>query len=108
MTTDCGTYLRLWDDTGDVWTLVDTDFNQIDHAVSEYLSTSRDSLLHLTTLSGETFVTRASRVECWVVSTPETRYRELEFLKAAEIEKATACEALGIVLSDDTDEEDEL
>ena len=52
-----------------------SDESAIDAAVSSFLETGKDSLLHLTFVEGDEYVVRASRITSWFRSTPEFRER---------------------------------
>lgn len=93
---NAGTYVRAWDVDGEMWLLVEDDAPRLDAAVTAFLETGRDSLLHLTAIQGETFVIRASRLLYWLVSTPEGRFRGVEFVAASDEEQRAAREACGL------------
>lgn len=93
------TYLKVFEETGQI--LVEPGHaDSIDAAVTHFMETGRDSLLHLTTVAGEDYVTRASNVLCWVTSTPAGRLRSLEFEKHNADERAEARAALGLPYED--------
>lgn len=90
-----GIFLRVWEETGSV--IVDpAEKHSIDAAVSQWLREGRDSLLHLTTASGEEYVTRASGIQCWLLSTPEGRMRSIEIEKWTEEERKHQRAELGL------------
>lgn len=91
-----GTYLKLWEEDGGSVCLEADSRNPIDAAVSTWLDTKRDSLLYLTTIAGEEFVTRASRVTSWLVSTPEGRSATIAYEKAAVDEERANRVAVGL------------
>ena len=68
-----GTYLRIWESDGGNIAVMSEHEPSIDAAVGAWLDTSRDSLIRLTCITGEDYVTKASRVTAWLVSTPEGR-----------------------------------
>lgn len=79
---DVGAYLSVYEESGNI--LVQPEHEpSVDAAVGNYLDTGRDALLRLTTLAGDEYVTRASNVTSWLLSTPEGRLKSTEFEKAA-------------------------
>jgi hypothetical protein len=77
-----GTYVVLFEENGQCRALPDA-VSSMDAAVTLFLDTGRDQLVHLTTLSGCEYVTRASLINGWMISSPETREREVHFEKKA-------------------------
>lgn len=94
------TYLRLWEETGSVL-VVQSDEHSIDAAVSHWLETHRDGLLHLTLASGDRYVTRASNILCWLISTPQGRALAAEMEKAANDEDRANRIAVGLPWDED-------
>lgn len=70
----------------------------LDAAVTAYLDSGgiRDTLVHLTGISGDEYVTRASRITSWLISTPEGRMRETEIEKALADEHTANRHAVGL------------
>lgn len=79
-------YLIVYEEDSQVL-VVTGDEPQIDAALTSYLETGRDSLLHLTTVSGEPYKVRASHIMAWMQSTPESRSRRAELEKAGRDEE---------------------
>jgi len=98
-----GRVLCLWEDDGPV-NLQPGDEGKLDTAVLEFLREGRDSLLYLTSLSGEVYVTRASNVCGWIISTPETRTRAVELESIAREENRRNREAFGLPVESDGEE----
>lgn len=78
-----GAYVRVFDDDGYVL-VPPAEEPRIDAAVTAYLDSggTRDSLLRLATLDGAEYVVRASSIRSWIMTTPETRRRQVEHEKA--------------------------
>lgn len=95
-----GTFLRLFEVDGSSMRIDAERSGSIDAAVSNYLDTGRDSLLHLMTLSGESFVVRASRITSWWVSTPEGRETSLRHDKEERDEEQASRILVGLPYKD--------
>ena len=100
MSEELGTFIILWEEDGDETTLVASDETQLDTAVDQWLREERDTMLHLTTLTGETYRVPASLVKKWVVSTPQGRLRSLELEQLHEAERKQHRNALGLPWED--------
>lgn len=101
MTTDeIGIFIRLWEGESSV-SLEPGQEHSIDRAVHQFLETGRDSILYLTTRSGEQYHTLASNVRSWLVSTPQGRARSAELEKAATDEERALREAAGLPWMDE-------
>lgn len=79
-------YLVLFTDEGAL-RIEEGDKHQVDVALTEYLHSGRDSVIHLTLLDGDEYATRASLVTGWTVSTPEGRVRMQELTKLLDDEE---------------------
>lgn len=87
--TAAGTYLHLeTEDT--IYEIEPVHKDSIDAAVSHYLDTGRDALLHLTTIPGMEVTLRASSCTAWWVSTPSVRKVIFRNEMAREMERDTA------------------
>lgn len=72
--TSLGTYLCIWEKNGSKFWAIPDDISRIDAGVQQYLDTGRDSLLCLTAYSGGDYFTKASNINCWRLSSPESRH----------------------------------
>jgi hypothetical protein len=70
--------------------------NSVDAAVTHYLDTGRDSVLHLDRATGYEYHTRASNILSWFVSSPESRRAEMLFGKDAHEESTALKTELGV------------
>lgn len=95
------TYLVLWEAGGSRLTVDAGDIHRIDAAVTAYLDTNRDSLLHLTTAAGEQYTTRASLITAWHLTTHQGRRRVAELEKADQDETRSLRLAVGLPWDDD-------
>lgn len=73
MTTFPDEYLLVFEDDGATWLAASNERHQLDTAVTAYLETGRDSLLHLDLIDGSPLVLKASLVTGWRLETKETR-----------------------------------
>lgn len=91
------TYCKIFEDDGNICVRPEQE-SRINAAVSQYVDSggTRDTLLDLETLAGETYYTKASRITSWYVSTPETRRKIIEVEKLLEDEKKAFQADLGI------------
>ena len=98
-----GTFVKLWDTSGDSVCCVAEDEPRIDAAVTAWLSSGKtaDSILDLTLESGDGFRILASAVVSWIVSTPEGRLRATE-CDAAHKAEAEEFRAAAGIWEDDT------
>lgn len=90
-----GTYLQVWE--GSNFLSVQPEHEpSIDGAVSHWLDTQRDCLVRMTTVSGDEYVTRASLITSWAISTPEGRRRHTEMEKHSMDEERENRVAVGL------------
>ena len=75
-------WLLVMEEDGTVWICDVADRPRIDAAVSSFLDTGRDSLLHLTPLDGAEVTLRASNVMGWKTESEDTREKWREMMKA--------------------------
>lgn len=96
-----GTFIRLYDSMG-VSDVQAVDEGRIDAAVQLLLDTmgGRDTLLDLTLVNGATYRILASDVRSWIVSTPESRQRQLALEQACTEEDREHRIALGLTWED--------
>lgn len=95
--TKLGIFVRVFDVDGAVVLVTPDDEPRIDAAVTAFLDSgcSRDRTLRLTMLSGDEYVTPASRISSWIVSTPEGRRRSIAIEKVIEDEIRSYRKAAG-------------
>jgi hypothetical protein len=91
-----GSYLRVYDMQGGNAPVVLGDEAQIDTAITEYLYSGRDTLLHLTMCHGARYRILASVVQSWLVSTPENRLASVEREKAEQDEDRALKQSVGL------------
>lgn len=84
-------YLKIWEDQG-VSCCMPEDESALDAAVSHYLDTSRDSLVHMTQINGDHYVIRASQILAWRLVTSTGRRKDMES-KAAQAEEERTLKA---------------
>lgn len=91
-----GAYVKVFDDDGYVL-VPPAEEPRIDAAVTAYLDSggTRDSLLRLATLDGAEYVVRASSIRSWIMTTPETRRRQVEHEKALTDERREYAAEIG-------------
>ncbi len=95
-TSDMGRFLKLWTTDGLAWTCVAEDEPRVDVAVQRCVQAGGDTLLDLTLSGGDSFRLLASRVACWMVSTPEGRRAEMMMSKVGDDERDRSRQELGI------------
>lgn len=83
--TDLGTFVKVWECDGMLCVEAGSE-HAIDAAVSHYLDTGRDSLVHLCLLSGDAYTVQASRITSWRVCTPAGRRKDEAIRLAQETE----------------------
>lgn len=66
-------FLRVFDARGGVVRLMVSEESKLDAAVERHLETGRDSLLHLEFVEGGEYITLASEITSWFITTPELR-----------------------------------
>jgi hypothetical protein len=66
-------YLIVWGHDGQHVHCMAECRHRLDAAVTAYLDTSRDSVVHLDLVDGGTYATLASSINSWTDSTPEIR-----------------------------------
>jgi hypothetical protein len=69
--------------------------NSIDAAVTTYLATKKDEMLHLSMYSGLTLRVLASQITSWIVNTPDGRARDREIQRDLDSENEQPWEAHG-------------
>lgn len=91
-------WLTVWEEGGELYTVEIADEPRIDAAVSQHVDSggTRDALLHLTFTDGREYTVRASRIVSWAASTPETRRRAMEYEQWQKEETETFKQELGI------------
>lgn len=97
-----GSFLKVWQ--GENWVLaIPEEEPRIDAAVSQWIDSggTRDTILRLTLVDGDTFTLRASTIDSWLLSTPEGRRRSHEWDKAAEDERREQRTAAGFPWDED-------
>lgn len=93
-----GTYIRVWDAQGGSADVDAADEGRIDAAVQRFIETGGhvDTVLDLTMLNGASYRVLASTIQSWIVSTPDTRLRQMELQKESEEEEREYRVALGL------------
>lgn len=83
-------FVKVFTDDGGYVCIVPTDEGKLDGAVTRWLDSgeTRDTLLDLTLLCGDTYRLRASQVTLWIVSTPDGRERQRAIDAAFKAESA--------------------
>lgn len=91
-------FLLVWDDQGDTIRVKPKEEAQLDQAVSAWLESggTRDSLLYLTTINGETYRCLASSIRAWLGSSTVSRRKHLEQMQQLEAEEEEMRRELGI------------
>src|SRR5210317_1910255 len=89
-------FLVVWEESGSTVSVVEGDERQLDDAVSTWIDTGRDALLHLTTTEGVPYRMLASNVTSWLLSTPQSRYENERVRAVMDAERAAIRESLGI------------
>lgn len=98
-----GNFVKMWEHDDTSCCVIESDCYSIDAAVSQWLDTRRDSLLHLTLLNGDAYVTKASNVVSWRKVTLNGRRLDIEYQAArTEEEKAFKAE-MGLPSWEDSD-----
>ncbi len=80
-------YLRIWDRQMSQIEVDPADEPRVDTALTAYLETGRDSIVHLTLLNGAPYSVLASEVTAYMTSTPESRRRNAEVVMELEKEQ---------------------
>lgn len=95
--TELGPFIKLFEVEGGSVLLVPDEEPRLDAALTAYLDSgcTRDRLIRLTLLDGDEYVTTASRISAWLVSTPEGRRRAVRIDKLIDDEIRSYREAAG-------------
>ena len=91
-----GTYIRVWEWNGDTMMIERHHESEIDAAYTAWVDHQIDKVLRFLTLHGDEYVTRASQIDTWTVSTPLGRKRAYEIIAAEDEEDAANREAAGL------------
>ena len=78
-------HLVLFENDGTIWFIDAGDLNRVDGAVSAYLDTGRDSLVHMTGIDKSELTIMASQISGWKYQTLETLQTQRE--QQAELEE---------------------
>ena len=94
-------YVVLWEKGGGRMQVIEEDHPRIDAAVSEFVNTSRDGVLNLTTVGGDPYSTLASNVHSWSLSTPEGRCSETHLEAESTAERRALRQEAGLPWEDE-------
>lgn len=97
---ELGSYLKVWESDGTNCTIMPTDKHAIDAAVQAWLDTGRDSLVYLSQINGDEYITLASRITSWRVVTPEGRRKQIELDAMSKDEDKTLKAEYGVPWED--------
>lgn len=81
-----GSFVRVWDNQGDSVDVVSLETQKLHEAMSLFMKENEDTLLMLTLKSGALWYIRISRIDSWVISTPEIRATSHAYNKAFDDE----------------------
>lgn len=87
MTEELGTFVVIYEDDGDVLTVIPRNWDSIEANFAKFHSTGVDTPLHLTTVAGEECVILASSISKFNRSTPEGRFNALRLEKLRKDER---------------------
>jgi hypothetical protein len=101
---DIGTFLRLFEVDDATVAVLREHEDEVDAAYSHWIERGIDKVLRLTTSHGDEYVTCASRIERFTVSTPEGRRKAIQLEAAGVEEDAANYRAAGLPYESDGDE----
>lgn len=99
-----GTFLRAWEPDGGSVALEARHEQEIDAAFSQWVERGVDRVLRLTLAHGDEYVTKASQIEAFTISTPDGRRRATELEAAAGAEDVENRKAVGLPVRSDGEE----
>lgn len=83
-----GTFVKVWEDGGEAICIDAAYVHSLDAAVTQWLDTGRDSVVHVGLLCGDEYAVLASAITSWRVCTPAGRARDAALEERARQEDA--------------------